>query len=323
MLYVSTRNTENHYTAHRALYEDCAPDGGFYVPFRLPSFTAEEMLSMKFQSSGENIAQVLNLFFGLHLNGWDVECIIGRNPFQSVAMNHRLIMSEVWHNPQNSWQYLIDNLYGLITEHKRGREVPSGWNLISIEIALLFGLFSTIDGFPDVGYDIALNSGDFADLTAVLYAKDMGLPVKIIICACNDNGNVWDFIHRGDYNPNAPVVKTNFPNMDISCPHFMELMIYRYFGSAEVKRFLDIHQRKAIYRIDAEQLDAFSGDLFAAVVTAKRIDSIISSMYRTNQYRIDAHTALAYGGLQDYRARTGFSKDTLILVKNKLKTAKE
>ena len=116
MLYVSTRNNTDVYTANRALHEKNTPDGGFYFPFRLPVFSKEELLHLKKQGPGETIAHILNLFFGLGLSAWDVECIIGRTPFRVIPMNYRLLLAEVWHNPGISWDYLLKNLYALLNK---------------------------------------------------------------------------------------------------------------------------------------------------------------------------------------------------------------
>ena len=47
MLYVTTRDNIEAYTAHKALTENRAPDGGFYVPFHMFRFSDEEIQSLK------------------------------------------------------------------------------------------------------------------------------------------------------------------------------------------------------------------------------------------------------------------------------------
>jgi len=56
---------------------------------------------------------------------------------------------------------------------------------------------------------------------------------------------------------------------------------------------------------------------FATVVSARRIDSVISGMLQSNNYRLDHNAALSYSALQDYRATNGINKNTLILVKKR------
>ena len=147
MLYVSTRNNSDVYTAYRALHEKNTPDGGFYFPFRLPVFSHDELRTFTNQGPGETIAHILNLFFGLGLSAWDVECVIGRAPFRIFPMNFRLLFAEVWHNPGESWDYFLKNLYALLVK-KYDEETPDGWVLIAIEIALLFGIYLSANTVP-------------------------------------------------------------------------------------------------------------------------------------------------------------------------------
>ena len=83
MLYLSTRNATDCYTAYRALNEAYAPDGGVYVPFRLQKFTKEELKELRTQAPCATIAQILNLFFANRWNRdrhWNIDFLI--IPFQ-------------------------------------------------------------------------------------------------------------------------------------------------------------------------------------------------------------------------------------------------
>jgi len=316
MLYVSTRSNTDVYTAYRALHEKVAPDGGFFFPFRIPSFSKNELDSFKKQGPGGTIAGILNLFFGQSLSAWDVECIIGRAPFRILPMNYRLLVAELWHNPGLSWEYLLKNIYALLIG-KNNNAVPEGWVLIAIEIALFFGLYSVMDFSSAKGIDIAVTSGDFSDAISVLLSKDMGLPVNRIICVFNENGAVWDFINKGELSTGTAAVKTIIPELDRAVPVYLEYLLARCFDSGEVVRYVEALNSKTNYYINEESLRLLGNDLYAAVVSSNRIEQIISSVNRKNQYRIEPYSALVYGGLQDYRAYTGISKETLILIKRK------
>ena len=321
MLYVSTRNVTDTYTAYHALHEERAPDGGHYVPFHIPVFSDDELSEMKTQSAGDVIARLLNLLFGLHLSGWDVEYAIGRQPFRLETTSQRFAVAELWRNPQGTYQYLTRNLYSLMTGGNS--RVPSGWAEIAIKIAVLFCVYAAMDTVPEQGFDVAVTTGDFSDIVAIEYAAAMGLPVNMTLCACNENSAVWDFINRGEFNTNATIVKTDLPQLDISQPVYLECFILKRLGADEVQRYLDACRRKATYYIDETQLEMLNKGLFAAVVSSNRVETIASSMYRMNQYIIDPYTAVAYGGLQDYRARTGVSNMTLIPAKQKPNRVKE
>ena len=309
MLYLSTRNTTDCYTAYRALNEARAHDGGFYVPFRLQRFTDGDLLAFRSQTPCEVIARVVNSFFGVNLCGWDVECVVGRGPVKPEAVNQRLLFAEFWRNPDGSLKYLINNLYHRMTAKDRAL----GWSYIAIEIALLFGLYSAVETVPTQGLDVAVEAGDFADITAIEYAKQMGLPINTMVCAANENSAVWDLFTKGDLHTGAVNEQ----------PQYLECFLFARLGTDAVLRYLDACEKKRIYRIDEEQLRILSDNVFCSVVSANRVDSIISGMYRANGYAIDPITAVAYGGLQDYRANAGLNRDTLILSKNRPALEKE
>lgn len=310
MLYLSTRNTTNTYTAYCALQESYAPDGGLYIPFHLQAFTSEEPSELRAGTSTDAVALILNRFFRLQLTGCDIESVIGRNCLRAEIMNHRLIMAQMWHNPAGTMDYFINKLYSLISG-KDENTAPSGWAYIAIEIALLFGFFTTLLEIPEGGVDIAVTAGDFADIVATVYAKEMGLPINIVVCACNENGFVWDLLNRGEVDFNA-----------ISVPVYLEYFIHKCIGDGYMQGYLQAVDDKSVYYIDEEKVNLLRESFYSAVVSAQRVDSIISGISNTNGYQIDPCAALAYGALQDYRANTGMSNITVVLTKERPSTAK-
>ena len=307
MLYVSTRNVSETYTAYRATHEENAPDGGQYVPFYLPKFTDKEINTFKSLGFSDAVAQVLNLFFSLRLSKSEVVSAIGHQPVKTVALGQRLIIEEMWHNSIRSCEYLIQELYSIMTENSA---LPAGWPCIAIKVALLFGIYTMLEGHTK-DFDIAVSADDYSDLTAILYAKNMGLPINLSICACNENNSTWDFVNKGEF------------TTGIEQPKYMESFLYKLFSAQEVKRYLDACQRKTLYCIDANQLEVLNNTIFAAVVSKNRVDSIISSTFHTNQYHMDSQAAQAYGSLQDYRSQTGISNQTLAFAKKRPNGAKE
>lgn len=313
MLYLSTRNTTDCYTAYRALNEAQTPDCGIFVPFRLQKLTDGELLELRAQTPCEAVARILNLFFGVKLTGWDVECVIGRSPVKPETVNQRLLFAEFWRNPDGSLKYLINNLYRRMTAKVYPHNIPSGWAYIAIEIALLFGLYAAAESVPVQGIDVAVEAGDFADITAIEYAKQIGLPINMMVCATNENSAVWDLFTKGDFNTVAVSDK----------PKYLECFLFARLGKDAVLRYLDACSQKRIYRVDEVQLRTLSENIFCSVVSSNRVESIISGMFRANGYAIDPGTAVAYGGLQDYRANGGLNRDTLLLAKHRPTQEKE
>lgn len=307
MLYVSTRNASDTYTAYRALHEAVAPDGGLYVPFHLPTFTKEELTALKEQSFAEIVAKILNLFFSLNLTKSDVEGAVGRMPVKLETVGQHLKIAELWHNTEGNSRYLLNRLLGLISQSGAPAD---GWSVIAIKIALLFGICSTAEESMKK-FDISVNTDDFSDITAVCYSKDMGLPVSFMVCVCNDNSSLWDFVNKGEF------------TTSLTQPKYFEVFLYKYFDREQVLGYLDARERRTVYRIEEAEQQLLRDNLFAAVVSNERVNSVISSMLSTNKYALDANGAFAYGGLQDYRASVGISNETLILSKQRPITVKE
>lgn len=296
MLYISTRNINDSYTAYRALHEAFAPDGGMYVPFHMPVLAAEEWAEIKSGAVSDTVAKILNLFFGSRVTGDDVAEVLGSTPASFQTINQNVVFAELWHSPKGNADYFVDGLYRKMTGKA---ESPKGWAYIAIQIAFLFGIFSA-NHTELRHFDVAITAKDFANLIAVLYAKEMGLPVNRIVCACSEDGILWDLVNRGEFSAGK-------------APMYMDYLVYRYFGESGMKQYLNAESRKSLCVFDEISLQAVADELYPAVVSSGRTDTVTSSMYSANSYRIDNDTALAYGALQDYRASTGANNQTLIV----------
>ena len=298
MLYISTRNINDSYTAYRALHETFAPDGGMYLPFRVPVISTQEWAEMKSWSADDTIAYILNLFFGLRMTGDDIAELLGSTFVSFQSVNQNVVFAESWHTPDGNQQFVVDGLYQKMSGQS---ESPKGWAYIAIQIALLFGIYSS-NRTELKHFDVAITAYDFSDLIAILYAKEMGLPINRIVCACSEEGILWDMVNRGEFS-----ARKN--------PSYTECLVYKYFGDSGVAHYVDACDQKTACVFEETSLSAVVEELYPAVVSAGRADTVISSMRSSNNYSIDVDSALAYGALQDYRARTGVNNQTLIVSK--------
>lgn len=315
MLYRATRNKTDTYTAHRALTQERTPDGGYFVPFRLPVLDRHAVNALKERTFGENVAELLNLFFATHLTGWDVECCIGKAPVRLQTVSHRVLLAELWHNPRGQISYIIDNLYEkLCPEGDMPR--ASNWAQIAIRISLLFGIYGLLAKSGTTQMDIAVNTGDFTVPMAAWYARKMGLPIGTIVCSCNENSATWDLLHRGEMSTGAPVVSSVTPLLDVSNPEGIERLIFEVFGTDEVQKYVNATKKRGLYQIRPDMLQSVSDGMFVSVVGKNRIESVIHSAFASNQQLLDPYAAVSYGGLQDYRAKVGESNPTLLLFEN-------
>lgn len=66
--------------------------------------------------------------------------------------------------------------------------------------------------------NIVVPTGNFGNILAAFYAKQMGLPVNKLICASNENKVLFDFFSTGTYNRKRDFILTSSPSMDILFP---------------------------------------------------------------------------------------------------------
>ena len=317
MLYVTTRGTQDAFTAYRTTHQDRGPDGGFFVPMQMPVFSQTDVLKLSQNSFGQNVADILNLFFGTKITAWDVDVAIGRRGFTTATAGHRILMGQLWHDHGGSFQWVLCSLAGVVSpEFAKGAPMPN-WLDMGIRIAVIFAVFGDLLATGKIsrekGVDVAVATGSFAMPMAVWYARKMGLPIRTLICGCNENGSVWDLLHRGEVDTAILSVKTTTPEGDFGVPPNLERLIHAALGCEEVLHYWWSCTEGSTYTLSENHTTVLSKGMFAAVVSMDRVSNIIPSVYRTNRYVLDPYGALAYGALADYRARTGSVGPALIL----------
>lgn len=294
---------------------DCTADGGLFTPFRGYTFTQEQIAALKDNTFGQNMAAVLNHFFSCDLTGWDIDFVIGRSPVKVNTITHRILIAESWHNSQ--WRF--DHAVQLLSE-RLCKDKPAhitNWVGIAVRVAMLFALYGQLLATgqlePQSVFDVATTTGDFAAPMSAWYARKMGLPIGNIVCGCNANGGVWDLLHHGQMATGGICVKTTTPEADVVVPRNLERLVYETLGMEENLRYLDRCRTGSMYAPTPEAFDALRAGMFAAVISDSRVDTIIHNVYRTSNYIFGPYSALAYGSLLDYRAKTGESRPALLL----------
>lgn len=317
MLYVTTRVSQDAYTAGRALSENRCPEGGFFVPMRLPRFDTGQIAQLAEKSFSQNVADILNLLFGTRLDGWGVEFGIGRYPVKLVPINGKITMAESWHNPLWRFERLACGIEKAIRQSDQINKTPSDWLMIASRMAVLFGISGQLlqNGTlsNDQKTDVAVPSGDLSALMAAWYARAMGLPIGTIICCSNENNGLWNLIHKGELRTDALAPGTHTPDCDYTVPNDLERLIFAALGRWETERFCEICRIGGTYYLESEQVNRLRDGIYVSVVSDKRMASTIPNLYKTTGYVADPYTALAYSGLIDYRAATGESRQALIL----------
>lgn len=313
MLYVTTRGQKDAFTAHRALCNDYAPDGGRFIPFKMPDFDHDFFAALKENSFGEIVAETINAFFSAGLTGWDVDFCVGKAPIQLKQMNHRICIAEVWHNPVGEYDHVVQSIFNKIS---KSDSKPTAWFVTAIRIAVLFAIYGKMiqDGLVEPGqiFDVAVGGNDFTDPMAVWYARKLGLPIGTVIITSVDDSTVWDLLQRGIFIPSG---------VDKDLQMGLEELLCATLGYHAVSELNDAISKTKSYSVSEALIPVLSDGLFCSVVGPNRIEDTINSVFRSNGYILDHSAALSYGGLQDYKAKTGSTNLTLVLSDTKPKAA--
>lgn len=161
--------------------------------------------------------------------------------------------------------------------------------------------------------NVVVPTGNFGNILAAFYAKNMGLPIDKLICASNDNKVLYDFFRTGTYDRNREFVLTSSPSMDILISSNLERLIYRIAGNDadKNKELMTALSGQGKYEITAdmkEKLADFYGNYASEAETA----AVIKKIYEACGYVIDTHTAVAAAVYEKYKAQTGDMKKAVI-----------
>ncbi len=161
--------------------------------------------------------------------------------------------------------------------------------------------------------NICVPTGNFGNILAAYYAKQMGLPVAKLICASNENKVLFDFFGNGIYDRNREFILTSSPSMDILISSNLERLIYRMTGDdpAACREFMKSLSDTGRYQI-TEKMRSFAQDFYGGFADEAKCFAKIRSLFEKDGYVIDTHTAVAGAVYDDYRDATGDDTKTVI-----------
>ena len=159
---------------------------------------------------------------------------------------------------------------------------------------------------PGDKINFVVPTGNFGNILAGWYAKQMGLPVNRFLCASNENNVLTDFIRTGTYNKNRPFHLTASPSMDILVSSNLERLLFMLSGSAEqTAAYMEKLRQQGEYTVSEDVLSKLQSEFSCGFCDDSRTRAAIGSVWRDHHYLMDTHTAVAYQVLQDYRDDTG------------------
>lgn len=161
--------------------------------------------------------------------------------------------------------------------------------------------------------NVVVPTGNFGNILAAFYAKQMGLPIDKLICASNENKVLYDFFESGTYDRNREFVLTSSPSMDILISSNLERLIYRIAGNDPDKNreLMMSLMRGGSYTI-TEEMKAQLQDFYGNYASERETAQTIHDLYENTGYVIDTHTAVAACVHKKYKEATKDDKVTVI-----------
>ena len=165
----------------------------------------------------------------------------------------------------------------------------------------------------DEEINVVVPTGNFGNILAAYYAKNMGIPIAKLICASNENKVLYDFFQTGTYDRNREFVLTTSPSMDILISSNLERLIYLSTGcdAAADAALMKALSEKGSYTV-TESMRQFMSDFRGGFATEAQNEATISKIFEDTGYLIDTHTGVAATVYNAYKAETGDQTKTVI-----------
>ena len=185
------------------------------------------------------------------------------------------------------------------------------WGRLAPQIVYYFSAYAEMAAMGQINVgdkiNITVPTGNFGNILAAWYAKEMGLPVNKLICASNANDVLTEFLTTGHYNRKRPFHTTVSPSMDILISSNLERLLFHLCGdnSDEIRRLFGQLAETGEYTVSdgllAKIKDTFSAGCCDDAATKKTIADTFAKYH----YLCDTHTAVAVTVYDAYRSATG------------------
>lgn len=161
--------------------------------------------------------------------------------------------------------------------------------------------------------NVVVPTGNFGNILAAYYAKQMGIPIAKLVCASNENKVLFDFFKTGTYDKNREFILTTSPSMDILISSNLERLIY-LIANQDANKTDDLMRAlksQGVYEVTAEMKENLS-DFAAGYATEAQVKETIADIYDKTGYVMDTHTAVAATVCAAYREESGDARKAVI-----------
>ncbi|MDY4041472.1 MAG: threonine synthase [Collinsella sp.] len=161
-------------------------------------------------------------------------------------------------------------------------------------------------GAIEVGDEVefCVPTGNFGDILAGYYAREMGLPVARLLVASDKNNVLFDFLETGTYNRLRPFFTTTSPSMDILVSSNLERMLYHLSGGdcELVAALMAPLANEGSYTVPADLLERIRSVFGGGWADEDEVAAAIRDCWERFGYVIDPHTACGYHVLAELPA---------------------
>lgn len=192
------------------------------------------------------------------------------------------------------------------------------WGRLVPQIVYYVSSYVSLAESGEIAYGDKLNvvvpTGNFGNILAAYYAKQMGVPIGKLICASNINKVLTDFIRTGVYDRNRQFYATTSPSMDILISSNLERLLYLLTGEddAQVREWFTALAENGRYEVTDAVKAKMSELFYGGFCDDAATKATIAEIYQKYGYTCDTHTAVAVKVYEDYRKETGDTTKTLI-----------
>ena len=163
--------------------------------------------------------------------------------------------------------------------------------------------------------NVCVPTGNFGNILAAYYAREMGVPIGRLICASNSNNVLTDFLCTGVYDRNRTFYNTMSPSMDILISSNLERLLFSLSNhdDAEARGYMEELARSGRYEVSPAIKGRLEKLFAAGFCDDAQTQKVIGRMWQEHRYLIDPHTAVAFDVLDQYRRDTGDTTPTLVV----------
>ena len=193
------------------------------------------------------------------------------------------------------------------------------WGRLAPQIAYYVSAYCDMLNRGDIQMGDAINvcvpTGNFGNILAAYFAKQMGVPIAKLICASNENNVLTDFFRSGGtYDRNRPFHTTISPSMDILISSNLErlLCLVSGYNDAMVADLMKQLNETGKYSVPADVFETIGNQFEGGFCDDVQTEQTIAQLFDEKKYMADTHTAVAVKVYEDYRERTGDTTPTVI-----------